>query len=183
MWQRQELSGYGFGALFEVGFQDRTLPLIRDAVRYTLLLESSKPVGADPVHFHLDQAISCPHLNHEQRLPESRHRKQCAKALVQRTGKHLDGREAVTGGRRLPQPFSAWLDDGQRFFRLYRDELNDSILPDQPLRVVKQLQPFGLRDSPAPGLFRLPRSSMGGTCEYAKGPDVDPRLPRRVEVE
>ena len=82
---RVELSGYGFGALFEVRFQNGALPLICDTVRYTLLSESSKPVGTDPVHFHLDETRSCPHLNDEQRLPESWHCKQCAEVPVAST--------------------------------------------------------------------------------------------------
>ena len=48
---RVELSCYGFGTLFEVGFQDRALPLVWDAVRYALFFERAKPVGTDPYVF------------------------------------------------------------------------------------------------------------------------------------
>src|ERR1035438_9631975 len=63
---RVKLSCDGFGTLFEVGFQDRALPLVWDAVRYALFFERAKPVGTDPVRLHFYEAISYPHLNHEE---------------------------------------------------------------------------------------------------------------------
>src|ERR1039457_3002643 len=133
---RVELSCYGFGTLFEVRFQDCALPLIRDAVRYALFFERPKPVGTDPVRLPFYEAISCPHLNHKQCLPESRHGKQCAKALIERTRKHLNRREAITNGRECLQTLGTEFDDEQWSFRRHRDEFHDRILPDHPLRVV-----------------------------------------------